>query len=59
MKKQDLELEVKVDDEELQYAIDLIRDYNIGRPNIVFRNNDSVMVTINYWSSDLKKEEVE
>lgn len=58
MKKQDLELEVKVDDKELQYAIDLIREHNIDRPNIVFRNNDSVMVTINYWNSEQKEEEV-
>ena len=58
MKKADLDLKVKVDDEELRDTIDLIREHNVDRPNIVFKDNDSVMVTINYWNSE-SKEEVE
>lgn len=56
MSKQDLELDIKVDDEELQAAIDKIREYNLDKPNITFRNNDNVMVTINYWNSESKEE---
>jgi hypothetical protein len=58
VKKADLDLKVKVDDEELRDAIDLIREHNVDRPNIVFKDNDSVMVTINYWNSEQKEEEV-
>ena len=59
MSKEKLEFGIEVNDEELQDAVDKIREHNVSRPNIIFRNNDNVMVTINYWNNEPKDEEVE
>lgn len=55
LRKENLNIKVNVDDEELQGTVDILREINDTKPNITIRNNENVYVTINNFNETEKE----
>lgn len=57
LNKQDesINFKIEVDDEELQDAVDILKEVNDSKPNITIRDNVNVYVTINNFNEPEKE----
>lgn len=54
MKAEDLEVNISANTEELQDALDDVKQTTdmLNRPNVIVRNRGDVYLTINYWNNE-------
>lgn len=57
LNKQDesINFKIEVDDEQLQDAVDILKEVNDSKPNITIRDNVNVYVTINNFNEPEKE----
>lgn len=53
--RNEIDLDINVNKEQLDDTIDELKELNDTRPNITIRNNQNVYVTINYFNETEKE----
>lgn len=56
---EDIKINIKTNNEELEEMADTLERIGDAMPNIVVRNNENVYLTINNWINDNKEEQEE